>query len=86
MFELVRAHSAQATGDLVSIVSLTTKMPSGYHRDLQLMKAPLFRLVDRFDACFKVMGRALSGIRFNRERCEAALTPELFAAEQAFEL
>jgi len=86
VFELVRGHSGQATSDLVGILALTAKMPSGYHRDVQLMKAPLFRLVDRFTACFQVTGRAVAGLKFRRERCEAALTPELFAAEQAFEL
>jgi argininosuccinate lyase len=86
VFELVRGHSGQATSDLAAILALTAKMPSGYHRDVQLMKSPLFRLVDRFTACFQVTGRAVGGLKFRRERCEAALTPELFAAEQAFEL
>ncbi|MES1227219.1 MAG: lyase family protein, partial [Armatimonadota bacterium] len=86
VFELVRAHSAQASSDLTAILSLTTKMTSGYHRDLQLIKPPLFRLVDRFEACFRVMARALEGVEFKVETTTAAVTPELFAAEQAFEL
>ena len=40
-------------------------MTSGYHRDLQLIKPALWRLCDRFDACFDVMARALTGVRFN---------------------
>lgn len=86
VFELVRGHSALATGELISIMALTAKMPSGYHRDLQLLKAPLFRLIDRFESCARVMARAVPNVAFDRARCEAALTPELFAAEQAFEL
>lgn len=86
VFELVRGHAAQASSDLTAILALTAKMTSGYHRDLQLLKAPLFRIIDRFRDCAQVMARAVPSVTFHRERCEAALTPELFAAEQAFEL
>lgn len=86
VFELVRAHSAQATADLQAILGVTAKMTSGYHRDLQLLKAPLFRLIDRAEACLEVMTRAIANIEFDEERCRNAMSPELYAAERAFEL
>ena len=86
VLELVRGHSAQATSDLTAILAVTSKMTSGYHRDLQLIKPPLFRLIDRFEACFKVMARAVGGVVFNAEVCNSAVTPEMFSAEKAFAL
>lgn len=86
VFELVRAQSAQAPADLQSILALTAKMSSGYHRDLQLIKAPLFRAIDRALACLEIMARACTAIEFRPENCAAAMTPELYAAERAFEL
>ena len=86
VFELVRGHSAAALGDLQAIMALTTKLSSGYHRDLQLLKVPLFRLIDRALACLQVMTHAIPGIEFVAERCEAAMDPGLFAAERAFAL
>ena len=46
VFELVRGRSATALACLTEVFAITTKLPSGYQRDLQLIKAPLFR-VDR---------------------------------------
>jgi argininosuccinate lyase len=86
VFELVRAHAAQLPGDLQSILAVTQKMPSGYHRDLQLLKPPLFRALDVSAASLQVMAHALPGIRFQRDRTEAAMDPSLFAAEQAYRL
>lgn len=86
VFELVRAHSAQAPATVQAILALTAKMTSGYHRDLQLIKPPLFRLLDVTGDCLGVMAHALPHVEFLSDRCEAALDPSLFAAEQAFRL
>ncbi len=47
VFELIRARSAVAQSALIEILNITQKLPSGYHRDLQLIKPPLFRGIDR---------------------------------------
>lgn len=86
VFELVRAHSSQAPVDLQAILALTAKMTSGYHRDLQLIKEPLFRLIDRTSDCLEVMRRALSAVEFDPVACQRAISPELHAAERAFAL
>jgi len=86
VFELVRAHSAQAPADLHAILGVTAKMTSGYHRDLQLIKAPLFRLIDRTQACLEVMTRAIPQIEFNLNNMQNAMSDDLHAAEKAFEL
>lgn len=86
VYELVRGHSAQAPADLQAIMAITAKMTSGYHRDLQLIKEPLFRLIDRSFDCLEVMTRAIANTQFVEERCEAAMSSELYAAQRAFEL
>lgn len=86
VFELVRGRSGAALGDWVSLAAICAKMPSGYHRDLQLLKEPLFRLIDSTLDSLKVMAHAIPGIEFQRDRLEAAMTPELFAAERAFKM
>lgn len=86
VYELVRGHSAQAPADLQAIMGITAKMTSGYHRDLQLIKESLFRLIDRSFDCLEVMTRALANMEFVEDRCRAAMSPELYAAQRAFEL
>jgi argininosuccinate lyase len=86
VFELVRAHSAQAASSLTAILSLSAKMTSGYHRDLQLIKPPLFGLIDRTLECAEVMAHVLPGVRFRQDCTEAAMDPSLFATEEAYRL
>ncbi len=86
VFELVRGRAARASGDLQGLLSLTSKMTSGYHRDLQLQKAPLFRLLDEAADIQMVMARALPGVRFKAERCRSALDSSLYATEAAYRL
>ncbi len=84
VFELVRGAQAPAAGALQEILGLTTKLPSGYHRDLQRLKAPLFRSIDLAADVLAIMAHALPNVRFRAEKIE--LQPELQAAAQANEL
>jgi argininosuccinate lyase len=84
VFELVRSSQATALGALQEILGITAKLPSGYHRDLQRLKAPLFRSIDLAADVLAIMAHALPNVRFRPENIE--LPPELHAAEQANEL
>ncbi len=46
VLELIRGRSATALACLVEVLGITSRLPSGYQRDLQLLKAPLFRSID----------------------------------------
>jgi argininosuccinate lyase len=84
VFELIRGRTATAQACLVEVLGITAKLPSGYHRDLQLLKAPLLRGVDLARGTLAIVVPALGGVRFNAERIE--LAPELYAAEEAYRL
>jgi len=84
VFELVRGAGATATGALQEILGLTAKLPSGYHRDLQRLKAPLFRSIDLASDVLAIMAHALPNVRFRPE--SITLGPELYAAERANDL
>lgn len=86
VFELLRARSAQASADLLAVLNVPAKLTSGYHRDLQLIKAPLFRMADVARACTAILAHALGGVRFDPERCRAAMDQSLFATEEACKL
>ena len=84
VFELVRAAGATAVGALQETLALTAKLTSGYHRDLQRLKAPLFRSIDLAGDVLAIMAHALPGVHFRADRI--ALAPELYAAARANEL
>jgi len=84
LFELARGRGATALAALVEALAVTAKLPSGYHRDLQLLKAPLFRSIDLAKATCDLFAATLPDLRFRPERIE--ITPELHAAEEAHRL
>jgi argininosuccinate lyase len=84
VFELVRGTQATALGALQEILVLTAKLTSGYHRDLQRIKSPLFRSIDLATDVLAIMAHALPNVRFRPENI--LLGPELYAAEQANDL
>jgi argininosuccinate lyase len=81
VFELVRGRSAVAQAALVEVLGVTQKMTSGYHRDLQLIKAPLFRGIDCCAQILSILPAALDGVRFRAEHIH--LDPSIDAAAAA---
>jgi argininosuccinate lyase len=84
VFELIRGRSATALACLVEALSICSRLPSGYHRDLQLIKAPLFRGIDLCQQTLGILPAALAGIRFRPEKIR--LDPSIHAAERAYRL
>ncbi|HEY4574776.1 MAG TPA: lyase family protein, partial [Thermoanaerobaculia bacterium] len=84
VFELVRGRAATAEGCLAEALAIPAKLTSGYHRDLQLLKAPLFRGIDLARETLAILAAALPGVRFHPERIR--LDPGLRAAEEAYAL
>jgi len=64
VLELLRGASATAQACLDESLMITAKLPSGYHRDLQRLKAPLFRALDLAVESVDIMAYALEGLEF----------------------
>ncbi len=86
LFELVRGRTAEAAAALVELLGITAKLPSGYHRDLQLTKKPLFRGLDSVGASARLLAHALPRLEFDADRMRAAVDPSLLAAERAYRM
>ena len=84
VFELVRGRSATALASLTEALAICAKLPSGYQRDLQLLKAPLFRGIDTAQQTLDIVAAALDALRFRPDRIR--LDPAVHAAEQAYAL
>jgi len=81
VFELIRGRTATASACLHEALGVVAKLPSGYQRDLQLLKAPLFRGIDVAQATLELLPVALAGVRFRADRIR--LDPAIHAAERA---
>jgi argininosuccinate lyase len=84
VFELVRARSAGAQAALTEVLAICAKLPSGYQRDLQLIKAPLFRSIDVALQTLDILPSALAALQFHPERIR--IEPGVHAAERAYAL
>ncbi len=84
VFELVRGRTATAQACLAEVMGITAKLPSGYQRDLQLIKAPLFRSIDLCGESLGIMAAAIPELRFVPERIR--LDADIHAAAEANEL
>lgn len=81
VFELIRGRSATALGCLTEALAICAKLPSGYQRDLQLLKVPLFRGIDLARQTLDILPAAIDAMVFRRDRID--LDPAIHAAEQA---
>ena len=84
VFELIRGRTASAQACLYEVLGITSKLPSGYQRDLQLIKAPLFRSIDLCLDTLGILPAALAGVKFRADKIK--LDPSIHAAAQANEL
>jgi argininosuccinate lyase len=81
VFELIRGRSATAHACLSEALGICAKLPSGYQRDLQLLKVPLFRGIDVATRTLDILPPAVDAMRFRVENI--ALDPAIHAAEEA---
>ena len=81
VFELMRGRTATAQACLTEALGVAAKLPSGYHRDLQLIKFPLFRAIDLALETLAVAPPAIGALEFRPE--SVRLDPAVHAAAEA---
>jgi len=83
--ELTRARAALFPGWLNQVLAIGA-LPSGYHRDYQLTKGPLFAALDAMALMLDVAARLPAALSVNPARCAAAVTEDLLATHRAVAL
>jgi len=84
--ELLRSKIHIALGYYIQSASLPSNLVSGYSREVQEGKRPLFESMEIATESLKVANILLNGITPNEEAMRKGLTPEVFAAQKALEL
>ena len=84
VLELLRASSATTQACLNEALMITAKLPSGYHRDLQRLKAPIFRSIDLAVESVDIMAYLLEGLEFLPGNIK--LDEGIFATAEAYRL
>lgn len=84
--ELLRAKVHSVLANYVALVSIPSNLPSGYNRDLQETKKPLFESFDMTLGSLTASKILLEHLIPNTQSLERAMTPELFATGEALNL
>jgi len=84
VLELLRASSATSLACLDEALMITAKLPSGYQRDLQRLKSPLFRSIDLATESIDIMAYLLEGLEFLPDNI--SLDEGIFATADAYRL
>ena len=84
VLELVRGRYHAVLGEEFKIKSLAGNLISGYNRDIQLSKGPLFSCLDAVLDSLGIMSVVTAGLKFEKKNC--VLSPELFATGEVYEL
>lgn len=81
--ELGRGKSARLIGSLATLLTLLKSLPTGYNRDLQEDKVPVFDTVDTLLLVLPAVTGAVTEGRFRPERASEALDPQMLATDLA---
>jgi argininosuccinate lyase len=81
VLELIRAASATGQACLDECLMITAKLPSGYQRDLQRLKGPVFRAIDLARESTDIMAYVISEVTFLPQNID--MDASLYAAEEA---
>ncbi|MBD2770043.1 argininosuccinate lyase [Hymenobacter sp. BT664] len=86
VFELVRAHANRLQALPNDIMLATSNLPSGYHRDFQLLKELLFGPMMQFADLLDILLFALPEIKINSGVIEQAKYDPIFSVENINQL
>ena len=86
VFELIRSHCNRIKSLPNEITMMTTNLPSGYHRDLQLLKEHLFPSFKTLKECIEMAALMLSNIEVKKDILADEKYRFLFSVEEVNKL
>lgn len=86
VFELIRSHCNRIKALPNEIIMMTTNLPSGYHRDLQLLKEHLFPAFTILKDCMSMASLMLGKIEIKKDILSDEKYKYLFSVEEVNKL
>lgn len=86
VFELIRSHCNRIQALPNEIMMQTTNLPSGYFRDLQLLKEHIIPAFQNLNDCIQMAGLMLSNIHVNKDLLKDEKYKYLFSVEEVNKL
>lgn len=86
VFELIRGKCNKIQSLPYELTLITNNLPSGYHRDLQLLKEGLIPAIQSLKACLEMFAFSLKEIKVKKDIVDNPMYDYLFSVEEVNEL
>ena len=86
VFELIRGKCNKIQALPFELTMISNNLPSGYHRDLQLLKEGLLPAIQTLKSCLEMFTYSLQNIKVNKSILEDNKYDYLFSVEEVNEL
>lgn len=86
VLELIRSHCNRIQALPNEIMLMTTNLPSGYHRDLQLIKEHIIPAFENLQDCLQMTGLMLANIQVKKDILKDEKYALLFSVEEVNKL
>lgn len=86
VFELIRSYCNRIKALPNEIMMMTTNLPSGYHRDLQLLKEHLFPAFTELNHCIEMASLMIEGMEVKKDLLKDPKYKFLFSVEEVNKL
>ena len=86
VFELIRAKCNKIQSYQTQFFNITNNLPSGYHRDMQILKDDYFAMFDEISSCLEMMIMMIQNISFKENILNDPRYLPLFSVEAVNQL
>jgi argininosuccinate lyase len=86
VLELARGTCRELRGLAALVSQLSGGLPSSYHRDQQLLKAPFLQLLAKAQQLLEIFARLIPALEVDKKKSAAACSSEIHAAGEACRL
>jgi len=81
--ELIRGKTGRVYGNLFNLLTMMKGLPSGYNKDMQEDKTPMFDSVDTAQECLKILALAVKTMKIFPDRMSQAINSRILATDIA---
>jgi argininosuccinate lyase len=82
--ELLRSKYAAVSSDYFHLNSLISNLPSGYNRDFQEIKKPLFSSFDIATKTITITNKVISNLMVHKDKLKLSIKPDLLVTNEVY--
>ncbi len=86
VLELLRAKYHLVVSYEMALKGISSNLPTGFNRDMQLTKGPVMSGFEVTEASLRIASRLMQELGVNKANCKKGLTEDVYATKRAYDL